>query len=244
MTMNSRVVMIIGATGGLGQEISRRFGRSACRIAVHYHQNREAADKLSADLQDLGSETMVVQSNVCSFEETRTATQEVVSRWNRIDVLILAAGIREDRLLLRMGDEEWDRTIKTNLTGVRNSLKAAGDIFLKQKEGHVIAVGSYSGEYGRAGQANYAASKAGLVGLTRSVAREWGPDNVRVNLVFPGLQPTGMTLNLPGDQYKEMLLQNILGRSTPALEVAEFIYHLSGMTGVSAQTFNLDSRIL
>ena len=239
----SRVVMITGATGGLGQEISRRFGRSGCRIAVHYHRNRETADKLSADLQRLGSETMIVQSNVCSFEETRAATQEVVTRWDRLDVLISTVGIRQDGLLLRLGDAEWDNSIKTNLTGVRNSLKAAGGIFLKQKEGHVITLGSYGGVHGSAGQVNYAASKAGLIGLIRSVAREWGPANVKLNLVFPGLQPTSMTQGLSADRVQEILLQNILGRSTPAQEVAEFIYHLSGMTGVSAQIFNLDSRI-
>ncbi|MBI3596769.1 MAG: SDR family NAD(P)-dependent oxidoreductase [Nitrospirae bacterium] len=239
-----RVIIITGASGGLGRAIALRFGLAGCRIVVHYHRNKEAADKLAGDLEPLGSEVIVHQADVRSLAEMKSMTETALSRWSRVDVLVANAAVRRDGLLLRTTEEAWDSTLKTNLTGIWNGLKAVGEHFIRQHNGHVIAIGSIAGVHGRAGQANYASAKAGLTGLIRSVAAEWGPDNIRLNLVFPGFQPTGMTTDLPGQQRERLAGQNLLGHPPPITEVAEFVYCLSRMTGVSGQIFNLDSRIL
>ncbi|HEY5593703.1 MAG TPA: SDR family NAD(P)-dependent oxidoreductase [Nitrospiria bacterium] len=240
---DGRVVIITGATGGLGQEIARRFGRSGCRIVVHCHRNQEAAEKLADELGTLGAEAIAVRADVRSLDQMRSMTESALDRWSRLDILVANAAIRSDGLFVRMTNEAWDSALDTNLTGVWNGLKAAGETFIKQREGHVVAIGSIAGLQGRAGQANYAASKAGLIGLIRSAAAEWGPYNIRLNLVFPGVQPTGMTANLSVEQQRALTAQNLLDRSTPIIEAAEFVYQLSRMTAVSGQIFNLDSRI-
>lgn len=236
--------MITGATGGLGREITRRFGQAGCRVVVHYHRNKEAAEALADELERLQAEAIVVQADVQSLNEMRSITEAVLNRWNRLDVLVANAAVRRDGLLARMTNEAWDSTLKTNLTGVWNSLKAVGERLIKQREGHVVAIGSIAGAYGRAGQANYAASKAGLIGLIRSVAIEWGPRNIQLNLVFPGVQPTGMTDKLSAKQRERLVRRSLLSDSPPMIQVAAFVYQLSKMTGVSGQIFNLDSRIL
>ncbi|MBI3811839.1 MAG: SDR family NAD(P)-dependent oxidoreductase [Nitrospirae bacterium] len=239
-----RVIMITGATGGLGRAMAHRFGRAGCRIVVHYHRNKEAAAKLADDLERLGAESMPFQADVRSLTEMKSMTEAALKRWDRLDVLIANAAVRKDALLLRTTEEAWDSTLDTNLTGVWNSLKAVGEPFIRQREGRVVAVGSVAGVHGRAGQSNYAASKAGLTGLIRSIAIEWAPHHIQLNIVFPGLQPTGMTVALSSEQQQTLDRQNLLGHAPPITEVAEFVYFLSKMTGVSGQIFNLDSRIV
>jgi 3-oxoacyl-[acyl-carrier protein] reductase len=239
-----RVIMITGATGGLGRALAERFGRTGCRIVVHYYQNKEAAEKLVADLERLGAEAMPFRADVRSLSEMNSMTEAALKRWNRLDVLIANAAVRRDALILRTTDAAWDSTIGINLTGVWNSLKAVGEHFIRQREGRFIAVGSVAGLQGRAGQANYAASKAGLTGLIRSAAMEWAPYNIQLNIVFPGLQPTGMTEALSIEQRRALDRDRLLDHAPPITEVAEFVYLLSKMTGVSGQAFNLDSRIV
>jgi len=241
---DQRVIIITGATGGLGRALAQPFGRAGCRILVHYHRNKKAAEKLVRDLERLGAEAMPFQADVQSLAEIKSMTEAVLKRWDRIDVLIANAAIRKDALLVRTTEDAWDATLDTNLTGVWNCLKAVGEPFLRQRDGRVVAVGSAAGVHGRAGQSNYAASKAGLIGLIRSVAMEWAPYNIQLNIVFPGLQPTGMTAGLTAGQRKAVDRQNLLGHSAPIAEVAEFVYFLSRMTGVSGQIFNLDSRVV
>ena len=239
-----RVILITGATGGLGQAIARRFGQAGCRIVVHYYQNKEAAEKLVADLERLGAEAMPFQADVRSLAEMQSMTEAVIKRWDRLDVLIANAAVRKDALLLRTTEADWDSTLGTNLTGVWNSLKAVGEHFVQHREGRVVAIGSVAGVQGRAGQSNYASSKAGLTGLIRSVTMEWAPHNIQLNIVFPGIQPTGMTTDLSVKQRRALDRESLPGCSPPITEVAEFVYLLSRMTGVSGQIFNLDSRIV
>lgn len=241
---DQRVIIITGASGGLGQALAYQFGKAGCRIVVHYHRNKEAAAKLAADLERLGAEAMPFQADVRSLTEMRSMTEAALKRWERLDVLIANAAIRKDALLLRTTEEAWDSTLDTNLSGVWNSLKAVAEPFIRQREGRVIAIGSVAGIHGRAGQSNYASSKAGMTGLIRSIAMEWAPHNIQLNIVFPGLQPTGMTEALSSEQHKTLDRQNLLGHAPLITEVAEFVYFLSKMTGVSGQIFNLDSRIV
>jgi len=238
-----RVIMITGASGGLGRAMALRFGLAGCRIVIHYYQNKKSADKLAGDLERIGSEVIVHQADVRSLSEMKSMTETALRQWSRLDVLVANAAIRKDGLLLRTSEDAWDSILRTNLTGIWNGLKAVGEHFIRQHNGHVIAIGSIAGVHGRAGQANYASAKAGLTGLIRSVAAEWGHDNICLNVVFPGLQPTGMTKALSNRHQDAFARQNLLGHSPPIDQVAEFVYCLSKMTGVSGQIFNLDSRI-
>ncbi|HET6464199.1 MAG TPA: SDR family NAD(P)-dependent oxidoreductase [Nitrospiria bacterium] len=238
-----RVILITGASGGLGRAMALRFGISGCRIVIHFHQNKEAATKLAGDLERLGSESIVHQADVRSLAEMESLIETARTRWGGLDLLVANAAVRRDGLLLRTDEEAWDSVLTTNLTGIWNSLKAAGALFIRQQNGHVIAIGSIAGIHGRAGQANYASAKAGLIGLIRSAAAEWGPYNIRLNVVLPGVQSTAMTTDLSKQQREELAGQNLLGHSPPITDVAEFVYCLSRMTGVSGQVFNLDSRI-
>jgi 3-oxoacyl-[acyl-carrier protein] reductase len=238
-----RVILITGATGGLGRAIALRFANAGCRIVVHYRQNKEAADKLAAEIEGQGSEAAAYPADVRSLSEMQAMVRSAVGRWNRLDVLIANAGIRKDGLLLRTTGEDWDSVIGTNLTGVWNSLMAVRDQFILQREGRVIAMGSVAGCQGRTGQANYAASKAGLSGLIRSAAVEWGPHQIQLNIVLPGLQLTGMTEAMTPEQREALEREGVLDHPPPINQVADFVYLLSNMTGVSGQIFNLDSRI-
>jgi len=239
-----RVVIITGATGGLGRAMAKRFGGSGSRIVVHYHQNEKAATELAGDLERLGAEVMPFRADVRSLSDMKSMTAATLKRWNRLDVLIANAGIHKDGLILKTTEKDWDSTIGTNLTGAWNCLKAVGEILIRQGEGRIIAVGSIAGLQGRNGQANYAASKAGLIGLIRSAALEWAPYNIQLNIVFPGLQSTGMTAALTIDQRRALNRDRLLDDPPPIPEVAEFVHLLSRMSGVSGQVFNLDSRIV
>ncbi|MBI3995731.1 MAG: SDR family NAD(P)-dependent oxidoreductase [Nitrospirae bacterium] len=239
-----RVIIITGATGGLGQAMARRFGQAGCRIVIQYHQNKEAATNLAAGLERLDAEAILFQADVRSLSDMQSMARAALNRWNRVDVLIASAAVQRDGLLLRTTEKAWDEAIETNLTGAWNSLKAIGEPFIRQREGRVIVIGSVAGHHGRAGQSNYAASKAGLIGLVRSVAMEWAPHQIQLNLVLPGLQATGMTAGLSPQQRQALEREMLLGHSPPITDVAEFVYVLSKMTGVSGQIFNLDSRII
>jgi 3-oxoacyl-[acyl-carrier protein] reductase len=239
-----RVILITGATGGLGRAIALRFAQTGCRLVVHYHQNKEAADKLAAEIEGNGSEAAAFRADVRSLSEMRAMVRSAVGRWHRLDVLIANAGVRKDGLLARTTDEDWDSVVGTNLTGVWNSLMAVRDQFILQQEGRVIAIGSIAGFQGRSGQANYAASKAGLSGLIRSAAVEWGPHRIQLNVVLPGFQATGMTEAMSREQREALNRQGVLDHPPPIDQVADFIHFLSSLTGISGQIFNLDSRMI
>ncbi len=166
----------------------------------------------------------------------------VQRRQGRLDVLLCNAGIAASHLVVRCPEEEWQRTIDTNLTGTYRCITAAARVMKTQSGGSMVVIGSYAGSHGTNGQAAYAASKAGLVGLVQTAAREWGPHNIRVNLVCPGWQPTA----LAGDAFPspEQLGAHVLGRLSTIEDVSRTICHLAQLPGLSGQIINLDSRIL
>jgi 3-oxoacyl-[acyl-carrier protein] reductase len=159
-------------------------------------------------------------------------------------VLVNNAGIARDGLTIRLSDNEWDEVLETNLKGPFLCIRAVSKIMMKQRSGHIISISSISGAQGRAGQVNYAASKSGLIGLTKAAAKELGRFNIRVNAVLPGYLPTDMGKGLSEDMTAAVLNNNTLGRASDSREVSAFIHHLSLMQNVSGQVFNLDSRML
>jgi 3-oxoacyl-[acyl-carrier protein] reductase len=210
---------------------------------VNYLESKEAAREVVENLHAQGAEAIAVAADVRSSSQVEEMFETVLSRWQRMDLLIHSAGMTRDALLMKMSEESWDAVVETHLSGAFRCLAKAAGTMKSQGNGQVILIGSLGGLEGRAGQANYAAAKSGLTGLMRSAARELAPFNVRVNLVLPGYQTTGMTRDLSESARERLVGPNILGRPSKMEEVADFIEWLSETEDISGQLFNLDSRI-
>src|SRR5512147_3148546 len=239
-----RVVLVTGASRGLGRQIALRFGSAGERVVVNYLRNEAGALETAKGIARAGGDAFSVRADVRISTEVEAMVDGTIGRWGAVDVLVNNAGLTKDGLLLRMADESWNDVIAANLTGPFHCIRAAGAAMMKQRCGQIISIGSIVGIQGREGQANYAASKAGLMGLTRACARELGPYNIRVNAVLPGYLLTDMGRRASDAVLERVRRENALGRPSDPEEVAEFVYRLSLMENVSGQIFNLDSRII
>jgi len=239
-----RVVIVTGASRGLGREIAIRFGRAGERVVVNYITHRSDAESVADEIGRNGGEAVPFQADVKVAAEVEAMIKSIEKRFGALDVLVNNAGITKDGLLVRMTELDWDAVMNTNLKGPFLCIRAVSEIMSKQQNGHVINVSSISGVQGREGQANYSASKAGLIGLTQACARELGRSNIKVNAVLPGYIATDMGEKVSDVIYQRVLRENALNRVSDPEEVADFIYHLSLMNNVSGQVFNLDSRIV
>ena len=229
-----RVVLITGAAGGLGQGLVAEFAAQGWRVAAaHHHATTHTA-----------TETIwPIPLDVTQRASCAETIKQLLARWGRLDALINNAGLTADQPSWQISDEDWEKVLSVNLKGAFLCAQAAVRPMLKQRDGHIINLGSFSGRSGGRGQANYAAAKAGLLGLTTSLAQEVGSRNVRVNTVLPGVLPTPMTAKLTETQRAEFATANALGRLNSIAEVARFIVFLAGMQNVSGQLFQLDSRV-
>jgi 3-oxoacyl-[acyl-carrier protein] reductase len=235
-------VLVTGGSRGIGRAICLEFGRAGWQVAINYRERREDADHTATDLAKEGGEGFPVQADVRIPTQVRGMVRAVLGQWSHLDVVICNAGLSSSQLLLKMKPEDWSTVIETNLTGTFHCLQAVADHMLARRHGSVIVVGSFSGAQGDAGQAAYAASKAGLLGLVRTVAREWGGSNVRVNAVFPGWHRTELSGSVMSDEAH--CEDHVLGRTPDVREVARSVFHLASLNDVSGQVWNLDSRIL
>lgn len=234
-------VLILGGSGTIGTAIALEFARQRYAVGLQYHLNKSVAEQTATRLRQTTQSVHMVQADVRHPSQIRSALQEFNTLYGSLHVLIWAVGAPTSALLIRTSSEEWLRTLDINLTGAFHALQAAGPIFEQQQTGAIIFVGSLSGEQGAAGQASYAASKAGLTGLMQTAAKEWGEFNVRVNAVFPGWHPS--PLSAPKIKTALQQTPHALHR-TPSLEhVAKTVCHLAEAPDVSGQIWNLDSRI-
>ncbi len=236
------VSVITGASRGLGREIALAFGSARNRVVVNYLSCRQDAKSVADEISRSGGEAFVFQANVGITSEIEAMIHETVKQWGRVDVLVNNAGVTKDGLLVRMSEHDWDDVMNVNLKGAFICIRAVSEIMMKQKGGHIINISSITGIRGREGQANYSASKAGLIGLTKAAAKELGRYNIKVNAVLPGYLPTDMGEKMSDPIRDRIIKDNALGRPNDPREVAEFILHLTTMNNVSGQVFNLDSR--
>jgi 3-oxoacyl-[acyl-carrier protein] reductase len=241
-THKKRVVIVTGASRGLGREIAIRFGRAGERVVVNYITRGSDAEAVVEEIIRLGGEAVPLQADVKVAAEVEAMIESAEKRFGALDVLVNNAGITKDDLLVRLTEQDWDAVVDTNLKGPFLCIRAASKTMSKQHNGHIINIASICGVQGREGQANYSASKAGLIGLTKACARELGRFNIKVNAVLPGYIPSDMGEQVSDRMYQRVLKENALGRVSDPKEVADFIYHLSLMNNVSGQVFNLDSR--
>jgi 3-oxoacyl-[acyl-carrier protein] reductase len=242
MPAPSDVVLVTGGSRGIGRAICEAFGQSGYDVAVHYRERKSDAESTLASVCASGGRGEFFQADIRNAVQVQQLVDAVVRRFGRLDVLICNAGIAVSQLVVRQSGEQWADVIDTNLTGTFHCVQAAGRQMLNQGTGSILVVGSYAAFHGASGQAAYAASKAGLVGLVRTAAREWGPSNVRVNLLCPGWQQT----ELAGDAVPsgDGLQDHYLGRTPSLGEVAKTAFYLARCFDVSGQVWNCDSRIL
>ena len=229
-----RVALITGAAGGLGQGLVNEFAAQGWQVVAGYHRTTAHTETDSV---------WPVQLDVTDRSRIAQVVPDILQRWQRIDALINNAGLTADELSGQLSDDDWDRVLSVNLKGAFLCSQAVLRPMLKQRDGHIINISSFSGRCGARGQANYAAAKAGLLGLTTSLAKEVGSRNVRVNAVLPGVLPTRMTKLLDDAQLSAFATANALGRINSVAEVARFTVFLAAMQNVSGQLFQLDSRI-
>ncbi|CAI8183449.1 MAG: 3-oxoacyl-[acyl-carrier-protein] reductase FabG [Flavobacteriaceae bacterium] len=193
MLLNKKTVLITGASRGIGSGIARVFAQNGANVAFTYSSSEAPALALQEELSKLGVTVKAYKSDASSFEACEKLASEVMSDFDSLDALINNAGITKDNLLMRMSEEDFDKVIEVNLKSVFNMTKAFQRVFLKQRNGSIINISSIVGVKGNAGQANYAASKAGMIGFTKSIALELGSRNIRANVIAPGFIETEMT---------------------------------------------------
>ncbi len=213
MTNNTKVALVTGGTRGIGRAIVKELAANKslvgeCTVAFTYRSCDECAETLVKEIEDSGGKAVAFKTDAASFEQSKEVIDKIISEFGRLDFLINNAGITKDNLLLRMSEQDFDDVINTNLKSVFNYTKNSARQFIKQKYGRVINITSVVGIIGNAGQANYAASKSGIIGFTKSIAKELASRNINVNAIAPGFIQTEMTDKLTEDQTKS-LLENI-----------------------------------
>lgn len=239
-----KTCLVTGGSRGLGREIALAFAKSAFGVAFCYRSNHEAAARTTEELKAFTADTVAFQCDVSDRTQVDQMFLVLRGRWPRLDVLVNNAGITLNALLARQSVKQWDSIIGTNLTGAFWCLRGAAEWMAEQRGGQIVNICSISGVEGREGQTAYAASKAALIGLTKSAARELGEAGICVNAVLPGLLPTAMGEALSEKEANRQVARSALGRAGHAEQVAGFIVQLVQMENVSGQVFNLDSRII
>jgi len=223
----SRVVVITGGSRGIGRCVALKFAEEAARIVlVHYDPDESAAQETLALLKEKGVQAEAHKVDVSVRQEVEELFGDILERYGRVDVLVNNAGITRDTLLMRMGEKDWDAVLNVNLKSVFNCTQAVIRAMIKQRSGCIVSMSSVVGQIGNVGQANYSASKAGIMGFTKTVAREVAARGIRVNAVAPGFIDTEMTAALPEKVRQKFLEQIPLGRMGRPEEVAEVVYWL------------------
>lgn len=224
--MTGRTALVTGAGRGIGREIAFTLAREGVDIAVNYNSSEEAAKETAKQIEAMGRKAVLLPCDVADFKKSEEMVSQAVESLGRLDILINNAGITKDNLLLRMTEEEFDTVLDTNLKGCFHLIRHVAKIMVKQRYGRIINLSSISGVLGNVGQANYSASKAGIIGLTKSAARELASRNITVNAIAPGFIDTEMTKGL-SDSVKESILAQIpmrrFGSTKDIAETARFL---------------------
>jgi 3-oxoacyl-[acyl-carrier protein] reductase len=241
----NKVVIVTGGARGIGRSIVLALCKEGADCAFTYTKNPSAAESLTKEIQRMGRKAVPFQLDVRDFEGTKTFVEEVKKEFGRIDILVNNAGITRDKSLMMMDKEDWSEVIDTDLTGVFNTTRACIITFLKQKSGNVVNISSVSGIHPLPGQVNYAAAKAGVIGFTKSLAKEVAPHNIRVNAVAPGFVDTDMTAAL-SETYREKAMKMIpLGRFGTSDEVAQAVAFLVSEASryITGQVIQIDGGL-
>ena len=244
--LEGKTAIITGASRGIGKGIAEVFAQHGANVAFTYSSSVEAANALEEELNAQGVKARGYQSNAASFDEAQQLAEDVLAEFGSIDILVNNAGITKDNLLMRMGEEDFDKVIEVNLKSVFNMTKAVQRTMLKQRKGSIINMSSVVGVKGNAGQTNYAASKAGIIGFSKSVALELGSRNIRSNVIAPGFIETEMTAKLDEETVKGWRNSIPLKRGGTPEDIANACVFLASDLSayVTGQTLNVDGGML
>lgn len=241
-----KVAIITGGSRGIGKEIAKKFAKENYNLVINYVSEKTNTEELKKEFEALGAEVLFIKTNVTSYEECEKMAKDAINKFGKIDVLVNNAGVTKDSLLLRMKEEDFDTVINVNLKGTFNVTKACIPYMMKKKSGKIVNISSVVGISGNSGQANYAASKAGIIGFTKSVAKELASRNILANCVAPGYIATDMTNGL-SDAVKESINNQIpLKRVGMPEEVAKAVYFLASEENsyITGQVVNVDGGML
>ncbi|MCY0864022.1 MAG: 3-oxoacyl-[acyl-carrier-protein] reductase [Sulfobacillus sp.] len=244
MQWRDKVALVTGASRGIGRAIAVRLAEAGIRVAVNYRGQAEAAQETAALIEAKGSESLLLPADVSRQDEAQQLIDSVVERWGRLDILVNNAGITRDTLLLRMRSEDWADVIQTDLSSVFYCTRAAAKPMVKQRYGRIVNISSIAGILGNAGQANYAAAKAGIIGFSRSVARELASRNITVNVVAPGIIDTDLTQGMSKSAYQALVEQVPLGRAGRPEDIADAVWYFIQADYVTGQTLVVDGGLV
>ncbi len=225
--LTDKIVLVTGAGRGIGRAIAETFAAQGAYVYLNYHGSEAAAQEAVAQIVQDGGKAEAVRCNVADFQACGEMIAQIVKKSGRLDILVNNAGITKDGLLMKMSEEDYDQVLDINLKGTFHTIRHASRYLLKQRSGRIINITSVSGVLGNAGQANYSASKAGVIGLTKSAARELASRGICVNAVAPGYVETDMTRALPEQVKAQMLSQIPLGRAASPQEIADVVLFLA-----------------
>ncbi|MFC4712480.1 3-oxoacyl-[acyl-carrier-protein] reductase [Planococcus dechangensis] len=244
--LTGKTAIITGASRGIGAAIARCFAEQGANIVVNYSGSQEKAEAVVREIEQTGGKAIAVKANVADAAEVKAMIDAAMEQFGSIDILVNNAGITRDNLMMRMKEDEWDDVINTNLKGVFLCTKAVTRQMMKQRHGRIVNIASIVGVMGNAGQANYVAAKAGVIGLTKTTARELASRGITANAVAPGFITTDMTEKLGEDVQKSMLSQIPLARFGAPEDVANAALFLASdeASYVTGQTLNLDGGMV
>ena len=241
-----KVVLITGGTRGIGKSVAERFAKEGYNLVLNYVSENTDIESIKNNFKEYGNEVLILKADVSKFDECENLVKETISKFGKIDVLVNNAGITKDGLIAMMKEEAFDRVIDINLKGTFNMTRNVVPYMMKKRCGNIVNISSVVGVIGNVGQSNYAASKAGIIGFTKSLAKELSARNIRVNAVAPGFIDTDMTSVLT-DKVKENIYAQIpLKRMGDAKEVANVVYFLSNdeSSYITGQVINVDGGMV
>ncbi|MBI2119357.1 MAG: 3-oxoacyl-ACP reductase FabG [Elusimicrobia bacterium] len=239
-----KVVLVTGASRGIGREIALAFAGKGYRVGINFKESLKEAEILAKEIEKLGADSILLKADISHSDQVKTMIKKVIDRWGKVDVLVNNVGLVRDRSILKMTDQEWLEPLQVNLTGAFWCLRESAKGMVKKKEGSIINISSIVGVLGSFGGSNYAASKAGLINLTKSAAKELGRFNIRVNAILPGFHLTDMGKTLSEELIDKIRSAHVLGKFTDLSQLAQMIVTIAEQTSISGQVFNCDSRIL
>jgi 3-oxoacyl-[acyl-carrier protein] reductase len=245
LKLEDKVAVVTGASRGIGRAIAERLAAEGAKVVVNHRASADAAEEVVAAIEAAGGEAVVLQADVSDFQQSRDLIQEAIKHFGRIDVLVNNAGTTRDTLLMMMKENDWDLVIDTNLKSVFNCCKAVARGMVRQRSGRIINITSVAGLAGNPGQTNYAASKAGVIGFTKSLAKELGSRSITVNAVAPGFVPTALTNDLPEDLRQAAIEHTPLGRFGQPEEIAAAVAFLASDEAgyITGQVLSVDGGL-
>ena len=246
MLLDGKIALVTGGSRGIGRAVAIELAKEGATVAINYAGNKAAAEEVQSIITQMGGKAMIIQADVSDEKSAVQMVEEVIAQLGGIDILVNNAGITRDGLFIRMKEEDWNAVINTNLTGIFNCTKVAAKYMMKKRSGRIINMSSVSGIMGNAGQTNYAAAKAGVIGFTKSLAREMASRGITVNAVAPGFIATDMTAAMPEKAQEHVLTSIPLGKMGKPEDIANAVLFLASdkASYITGQVIHVDGGMV